>query len=254
MNKLELLAKYKQEQESKGSGQKFDYEARNWKMQKNGKQRVRILPNIEEGKLEFLTDGYARLSEKVYQDVDLSEGDKNPVRQLLNRLWDDGDEVRKGVYRSIKINQRVTYQIVLLNPDGTVQERVPKLYTGMPKTLHKFIMEHQLTNNVDVTDLKSGFDLVIVKKDGNPYSDYSDSYFVDEESEFDMSEIDEPVALTADKYYRLGDKSRKILSKINQQFSLGLSLFTTTAPAPAPAKEADELDEFEKELLKDIAE
>jgi hypothetical protein len=253
MDKQALLRQYKEQAESKGSS--FDWETRTWSMKVYGKQRVRILPNVDGG-LDFYEDGVAKLSDRVYQDVNLSEKN-NPVRMTLNALWDEEDSIRKNLYRSMKIQRRVRYQIVLLNDDGTVADKTPKLYDA-PKSLHNKLVEYQLANDVDVTDYEDGQDLWIVKEEGERYADYSKSHF-DKPSTFNPKDIDQPGKLTDGRYYKIGKKTMDILSKINKQFDLGLSLFNNSAVpaqaavAPKPTTVADdELDEWEKVLYAQV--
>ena len=232
--KLDKLREWSKNNERK-TFTPFDWKSRTWKMKEDGEQRVRILPPKNENDLMFLADGFHIISQSYYQDC--KDPGSCPVCKMLKRLWDSSDEVRKATYRTMKRKKRFTYQIILLNDDGSIKDRTPKLYT-VPKKIHDKILGYVIDNDEDITDVDEGRDFVIVRKKGE-FFDYSESYFVDETSAFDMDEIEELNDLTSGKYYNYS-KSFSTLNKLNKQFDLGMSRFETT--------DEEEVDDEEKEI------
>ncbi len=173
-----------------------------------GDTRVRIIPNVNSEELFFLGDGYHVLTPNYYADCD---GANCPICSTLKKLWSDDDITRKSVYRTIKRKARFTYQVVLLNDDGSVATRTPKLFLA-PKTLHDIILEKAF-NDLDVTEM----DLIIRKEQGSPYVKYDNSYFVDGLSiEYNEDEI-KPLDLG--RNYS-NEKTNAPLDKIKEQFNL----------------------------------
>ena len=209
---LEKLKKWAEDSKSKGFDS-FDWETKTFKMSE-GKQLVRILPPKDEG-IMFLADGYHIMSSKYYQDC--KDPKECPVCKLLRVLWQDDDTARKATYRELKRRKRFTYQIVLLNDDGTPVDGVAKLWTA-PKTVHDIVLAYVMEKDSDVTDLEEGRNFMVVKKKGSDFFDYSESYFEDDETEFEFDE-DDLLSLDEGKYYKY-EKALPILNKLKNQFNL----------------------------------
>ena len=211
---LEKLKTWAENSKSKGFNS-FDWEKHTFKASE-GSQLIRIMPP-KDGGLMFLADFYHIMSSKYYQSC--RGTDECPVCKLLKVLWQDDDTARKATYRELKKRSRFTYQVCLLNDDGSPVDGVMKLWAA-PKTVHEIILGYVIENDDDVTDLEEGRNFMVIKKKGSDFFDYSESHFEDEPSEFELNE-DDLLSLYEGKYYKY-EKALPILNKLKDQFSLDI--------------------------------
>ena len=240
--KLKALKLAMEAQESK-TFEKTDWDKVTFKADL-GETRVRILANPNPEELFFLGDSYHVMSKTHYQDCN---GSDCPVCKMLKVVWSDEDSIRQGAYRQLKKKARYTYQILLLNEDGSIKDTTPKLFQ-MAKTLHNFVLE-QAFEDVAILDM----DLIIKKEKGNPYFTYENSYFVEGE-DLDLTDIKlNPLDMGRKYTY---EKSMETVRKYDRQFDLGLDFGEKSEVKKEVVVDTNnsDLDEFELQLMKEIDE
>ena len=251
MTKLEQMRKQIQERAAANTSnfEKFDYENRKLKTPGVGTLRVRILDNIDSNGFFFYEDGFHKIDDSTY--IDCKDPKTCKVCKVAKELWDDNDEMRKTAYRTIKRVKRNTIQVVVLDEDGMVADKFPKLFSPA-KTLMIEIMKPIEAGEFDPSD--GEMDLLIVKEKDDRFYTYKDSKFIAANPNCDLSNIEAPVALDVDKYYN-DTKALKTLKKYNKMFSLEVDLDGEVEAKTVVKKETtmdDDLDDFEKALLDEI--
>ena len=251
MNEALLKLKAEMEAAANNTFEKTDWDTITFKPAM-GETRVRILANKNPDELFFWADGYHVMTNNYYADCGKNQGEECPICNTLKELWDDNDASRQATYRQIKKKARFTYQVLLLDTDGNVKDKTPKLY-AMPKTLHDIVLQSAF-NEVDICST----DLIIKKEKGKPYVTYENSYFLDEKDSADIDELvfdfNEVKDLKLGKNYH-NEKTIAPLSKIIRQFDLTPLNTVEAAKQVLVEDSADgDLDEFEKQLMKEIGE
>lgn len=224
-----MIKKYMNEN-SKKTYEKFDYEHRIFKV-KNGTQRVRILPNINEEELDFIKDYQVKINEKIYVDaVDRSSA----VVKAVADIWSDTNQVRQNIYRSLKPIERYQVQVVLLSEDGTeVVDPLPKLM-ALPKTAMAIIFDAITEGEFDLTER----DLIVKRSGTGKDTTYEGTHFSKCMVEVPEDVLKNRVALAANRWYA-NAKWKAPLSDIYKQLGMVASF------------NEDDMDAFEKTLLED---
>jgi hypothetical protein len=188
---------------------KFDWATRNYKI-RDGRQRVRILPNPDPNELDVLHDYYVKVSNDLY--VDCQDRDCDLIRNI-KRIWDTKSSTRQAIYRSIKPIDRFQVQVVELSDDGSrVMNATPRML-ALPKTVFKQLLD---TCDGDLTS----HDLVVERHGTGSATDYSGTGWLDAVTSLDR-EIGDPLPLDANRNY--GNK--KWIEPLNEIMkSVGLSL------------------------------
>ena len=253
-NNLAKMKAYVEAQGNKGGDfEKFDYENRRLKTPAVGETRVRILENIDLDKLFFYEDFHHKIDDSTYIDCKGAKSGCKVCQVQDADLWDEKDELKKAAYRQIKRIRRNTIQVALLDADGMVDSKYPKLFTPA-KTLMALLMDLAIKGDFDPSDDGAPIDLLIVKEKDDRFFTYKNSKYIPANPKCDLSKMEDKIALTTDKYYN-DKKAIPALKKYIRMFDLEIDTSKWGKEEEVVATATDkteDLDEFEKQLQKEI--
>jgi hypothetical protein len=134
-----------------------------WKPQ-NGKNTIRILPSIEDGK-PFYQEFYMHYSINESKDrvicIYRTFGHKCPICEKCHIMWKSEDTLEKSDAKAMFPRHRIRVNILDTSSEEAINKG-PQIYE-FGETIFKDIMNHVLDVQEDISDLDNGKEIVLTK-------------------------------------------------------------------------------------------
>ncbi len=244
MTAAQQLAKQMMEKKN-GSG--INWDELKFKIESNKPVYLRFVPDAnEENGVFFLDYKTYKLSDTVY--VNYPDG-KNIIQKTLNALYSGGDAAGKALYSQYRGRDGHNVGIVLCDANGVPQSNKAKIWSITSKKAWDTIMSLFFTEDF----IDAGTTYFKVTRVGEKLeTQYRFEQFDGKKLDYStiqLAKLDLPLA-----FAKSDTKALPILQKLNRQFDLGMSFSTPPVTVPTASHDDDDLDDFDRQILKDIEE
>ena len=249
-----------------------------WKPIKNGRYVVRFLPPKDSEGLFFKETAQHKLGESYYF-CPKSEGDTCPICEYYKSLYDKGTDDAIALAKEIKPRKQYLYNVIIKEElDNPVADPTKTFVYMSGKILYETLMDYFFDDDYgDLTDVEHGYDFMIVKEQGDlGFPTYKKSKPKKNPTPLaaDEASIEKILQnmrdLKGELEYKSYEELKNILKKFIDTEKSGADFFGSNnstaasgksstkaapvgaAPAPDTEEDADDLDEFQSQLLAEI--
>jgi gp32 DNA binding protein like len=251
-----------------------------WKPIKNGKYVIRFLPSNESDGLFYKATAQHKIGDNYYFCPKV-EGESCPICEKYKQLWDIGSDAAIALARDIKPRKQYLYNIIVKEELGKPYPNPNNVQVYMSgKKLYDKLMDYFFDNEYgDLTDVEGGYDFTLEKEDGDggfPSYDKSKpkknaSPLADTEADIEnilggVKDLAKEVEyksyddlkqildrfLTAEKSAAPSTKSSGDEDEKPAKLPSSTASVAGAKPVPTEEPEAEDLNEFEKELLAEL--
>lgn len=241
MTAAQQLAKQMMEQKNRPS---INWDELKFKIENNKTYYFRFVPDANKDNILFYLDYKTyKLSDTVYCNYPTG---KNMVQKTLNALWGTGDSVCKSIYQNMKGKQSHNTAIVLCDEKGNPISNKAKIWSITSKKLFEtiltlFFAEDFMTEGTTYFSLKRTGEKLDTEYSIEQHTGSKLDY-----STIELVKLDLPLA-----FAKSDAKALPLLMRLNSQFNLGVK-YEETKTANDVGFDDDDIDEYERKLMKDI--